>query len=366
MLHTFYLGLLLFVAESYALYDSSSAVVDLTPSNFDKLVTDSDDVWIVEFYAPWCGHCKNLVPEYQKAAKALKGIIKVGAVDADNHQALAKKYGVSGYPTLKIFTGSKHTPYQGQRTAEAFVDAGIKAAKEKAYESLGKKSSGGSGDKRFKSYGHRIPWKKIQRSEKKPEKQTSKPQLKVDKVKIKTLQDILFREGNDEDIKLDTEIKVPKHLKKQMPASKLVLKQKTVPKHTVTQRSSSKHTTQKTLSKHSIRLAPKYSMRQKATLRHSIVHKNVPSHLLTQKTVPKKQKMVHKEVVKQKMLPNHSIGRKTIPKHLLRQRTASKNSMTHKSVAKNFMRQKSHELDKLQAALFRKKVDDDIDLNGQK
>ncbi|KAI8438085.1 hypothetical protein MSG28_010727 [Choristoneura fumiferana] len=147
MLHTFYLGLLLFVAESYALYDSSSAVVDLTPSNFDKLVTDSDDVWIVEFYAPWCGHCKNLVPEYQKAAKALKGIIKVGAVDADNHQALAKKYGVSGYPTLKIFTGSKHTPYQGQRTAEAFVDAGIKAAKEKAYESLGKKSSGGSGDK---------------------------------------------------------------------------------------------------------------------------------------------------------------------------------------------------------------------------
>lgn len=71
----------------------------------------------------------------------------MGAVDADSHQALAKKYGVSGYPTLKIFTGSKHTPYQGQRTAEAFVDAGIKAAKEKAYENLGKKSSGGSGDK---------------------------------------------------------------------------------------------------------------------------------------------------------------------------------------------------------------------------
>lgn len=60
------------MAGSYALYDSSSAVVDLTPSNFDKLVTNSDDVWIVEFYAPWCGHCKNLVPEYQKAAKALK------------------------------------------------------------------------------------------------------------------------------------------------------------------------------------------------------------------------------------------------------------------------------------------------------
>lgn len=46
-----------------------------------------------------------------------------------------------------MFTGSKHNPYQGQRTAEAFVDAAIKAAKEKAYDSLGKKSGGSSSDK---------------------------------------------------------------------------------------------------------------------------------------------------------------------------------------------------------------------------
>lgn len=65
-------GLLFCITGSLALYDSSSDVIDLTPSNFDKLVTKSDEVWIVEFYAPWCGHCKNLVPEYKKAAKALK------------------------------------------------------------------------------------------------------------------------------------------------------------------------------------------------------------------------------------------------------------------------------------------------------
>ncbi|XP_063548953.1 protein disulfide-isomerase A6 homolog [Cydia strobilella] len=146
MFHTLYLGVLLCAAGSQALYDSSSDVVELTPSNFDRLVTNSEEVWIVEFYAPWCGHCKNLVPEYKKAAKALKGIIKVGAVDADQHKSLSSKYGVTGFPTIKIFTGSKHTPYQGQRTADAFVDAGIKAAKERAYDNLGKKS-GGSGDK---------------------------------------------------------------------------------------------------------------------------------------------------------------------------------------------------------------------------
>ncbi|XP_047530787.1 protein disulfide-isomerase A6 homolog [Vanessa atalanta] len=137
-------GVILLITGSYALYDSSSDVVELTPGNFERLVINSDEVWIVEFFAPWCGHCKNLVPEYKKAARALKGIAKVGAVDADQYKDLGQKYGVTGFPTIKIFTGSKHTPYQGQRTAEAFVDAALKSAKEKAYDNLGKKASSSS------------------------------------------------------------------------------------------------------------------------------------------------------------------------------------------------------------------------------
>lgn len=63
---------MVYFAGCMALYPSSSDVVELTPSNFDKLVVNGDEVWIVEFFAPWCGHCQQFVPEYQKAAKALK------------------------------------------------------------------------------------------------------------------------------------------------------------------------------------------------------------------------------------------------------------------------------------------------------
>ena len=60
------------LSAAVGLYPSSSNVVSLTESNFDSLVDRGDAVWVVEFFAPWCGHCKALVPEYSKAAAALK------------------------------------------------------------------------------------------------------------------------------------------------------------------------------------------------------------------------------------------------------------------------------------------------------
>lgn len=60
------------LGASLAMYPSSGDVVELTTANFDRLVMQSDNIWIVEFYAPWCGHCKSLVPEYTKAAQKLK------------------------------------------------------------------------------------------------------------------------------------------------------------------------------------------------------------------------------------------------------------------------------------------------------
>lgn len=145
VLLAFSVGLL--VSPSLALYDRSSGVVDLTPSNFDSKVKNSDGVWIVEFYAPWCGHCRNLAPEYQKAAKALKGAVNVGAVDCDqeSNKPLCGQYGVQGFPTLKVFGANKNKPvdYQGARSAEGIIASTLRAVKDMVDERIGGRSSGG-------------------------------------------------------------------------------------------------------------------------------------------------------------------------------------------------------------------------------
>jgi len=124
---------------------SGSDVVTLTSSNFDRLVKDSDSVWVVEFFAPWCGHCKSLAPEYSKAAKALKGVVKVGAVNADDESSLGSQYNIKGFPTIKIFYGKKVEDFNGQRTSQGIIDAALKAVKSKVDAQAGGSSSGGGG-----------------------------------------------------------------------------------------------------------------------------------------------------------------------------------------------------------------------------
>ncbi|KAF2882752.1 hypothetical protein ILUMI_23416 [Ignelater luminosus] len=142
------IGIVFLISNCWALYPANSNVIELTPTNFDKLVINSDEVWIVEFFAPWCGHCQQLVPEYQKTANALKGVVKVGAVNADEHNALGGRYGVRGFPTIKIFGTNKNKPddYNGQRTAQGLVDAAMSAVRNKVNSNLGGKT-GGSGSK---------------------------------------------------------------------------------------------------------------------------------------------------------------------------------------------------------------------------
>jgi protein disulfide-isomerase A6 len=94
-------------------------VVELTDKMLLNDIMGGNEGWMVEFYAPWCGHCAKLAPDYKKAAKAVKDYVKLGALDADKYKEVAGGFGLKGFPSILIFNEPgkmnpyTHKPYRG-------------------------------------------------------------------------------------------------------------------------------------------------------------------------------------------------------------------------------------------------------------
>lgn len=121
-------------------FAAASDVIDVLPSNIDQIVF-SGTPSLVEFFAPWCGHCKNLAPIYEELATTFKDNKKVNIakVDADREKALGKKFDIKGFPTIKWFDGKSEQPedYNGGRD----LDSLTKFVEEKVGSSGSKKRS---------------------------------------------------------------------------------------------------------------------------------------------------------------------------------------------------------------------------------
>jgi len=127
-------GVLCVLAVSALAEDNAAPgehVVAVTADNFQEEVVGFEGLVIVEFYAPWCGHCKSMAADYNKAAGALKGKpVKLAAVDATVETSVATMFGVGGFPTIVYHPHGKkededgiiYETYNSERSADGFMD----------------------------------------------------------------------------------------------------------------------------------------------------------------------------------------------------------------------------------------------------
>ena len=86
---------------------SSPRITNISDSTFESEVLQSDTPVLVDFWAEWCGTCKQMAPGLDRVAEELGSQIKIVKLDVDGNQATAGKFGIRGIPTLMVFKGGQ-------------------------------------------------------------------------------------------------------------------------------------------------------------------------------------------------------------------------------------------------------------------
>ena len=91
------------------LYSSRDPVIILNDSNFHEIISDKEHAWVVEFYASWCGYCRNFAPTFRRFAGEMaqwRDVIQVAVIDCGddvNAETICMKANLTGYPTIKYY-----------------------------------------------------------------------------------------------------------------------------------------------------------------------------------------------------------------------------------------------------------------------
>ncbi|KAH9815638.1 PDI family protein [Melampsora americana] len=156
ILFTFTTILLLISTTNAGIFSAKGDVKLIDVDRLKKHLKTSSKGTFVAFYAPWCGHCQSLKPEFEKAATNVKNLVVFAAVDCDadqNKASCGRDYGVKGFPTIKYFPGTPvPMDYDQERKAKAMVDYSLRfmptfAKKIKSKKDLQEKISKSSNDR---------------------------------------------------------------------------------------------------------------------------------------------------------------------------------------------------------------------------
>jgi len=106
--------------------EAKGNVVSINSKDVFEQLVNSNDLSMIKFYAPWCGHCQKLAPVYEEAAGVIKSKLeKVTLAEIDcteeNNKAVCEEQKIQGYPTLKVFHNGNEIPYEGARQSDAIV-----------------------------------------------------------------------------------------------------------------------------------------------------------------------------------------------------------------------------------------------------
>jgi|GEM_PF-2052335 len=106
--------------------ENTGPVFTLTGKSHDRIVKESGKSVLVKYYAPWCGHCKKMAPDYEKLGEAFKDHETIVVADMDSTENEIASVEVQGFPTLKFWVGGEPTDFEGERTFDgmkAFLDS---------------------------------------------------------------------------------------------------------------------------------------------------------------------------------------------------------------------------------------------------